>query len=559
VDAAPTTLAHSPALGRPRLGDLLLGAGSLTEEQLERALAEQSVSGRRLGQEVVALGYADSPTVARCLAEQYSLDYVELDDVNVDPAAVRLLPERLARRYLALPIALVEDDLVLVAIADPTDVVASDDLRLALGLNVRVAVADEGAIVRRIAGMYRLEVGVEDESEEAEDISAAASAGASAVGLVNDLLVSAIEAGASDLHFEPQASGLVVRARIDGIMRRLATLPRSDQTGVVIRLKVMGDLDIAERRLPQDGRVAVRIGHRKTDLRMAILPTPYGEKIVLRVHHGGGARLELSELGMSEDVIRTFTRAIRQPFGAVFVVGPTGSGKTTTLYAALDLLNDESRVLSSIEDPIEHQIPGVGQVEVNTRAGLTFARGLRTMLRADPDVLLVGEIRDEETAKIAAQASLTGHLVLTTLHAPSAAASIVRMRDMGVEPSVLAATVNCIVAQRLARRLCPSCRVPEPATADERAELGLAEGAEISRPAGCRRCDGTGFSGRVALCEIMPMEGAVLRALESSTEEIFAASVADGMGTLREDGFRLVRAGVTTLDEVRRVTGDRLF
>jgi type II secretory ATPase GspE/PulE/Tfp pilus assembly ATPase PilB-like protein len=262
---------------------------------------------------------------------------------------------------------------------------------------------------------------------------------------------------------------------------------------------------------------------------------------------------------MSPEVTQAFTRAFRQPYGSVIVVGPTGSGKTTTLYAALELLNDEGRVLCTIEDPIEYQLPGVSQVEVNARAGLTFARGLRTMLRADPDVVLIGEFRDEETARIAMQASLTGHLVLTTLHAPSASASFARLKDMGIDSSMVAACVNGIMAQRLARRLCTSCRSQEPATPEECTELGLPMGAEIYRAVGCVQCGDTGYAGRISLCEIMPLDGLVRRTLDSSTEEIYAAAVADGMTTMREDGLRLARAGVTSLDEVRRVTGDRVF
>jgi type II secretory ATPase GspE/PulE/Tfp pilus assembly ATPase PilB-like protein len=331
---------------------------------------------------------------------------------------------------------------------------------------------------------------------------------------------------------------------------------------VTSRLKIMADLDIAEKRAPQDGRMSIRIGGRPMDLRCAVLPTTYGEQLVLRIMNRAGGRLGVSELGLSDDAAEAFGRAIRQPYGAVLSVGPTGSGKTTTLYAALDVLNDAERVVMTIEDPVEYQTPGLNQVEVNFKSGLTFARGLRTILRSDPDVLLVGEIRDEETARIAVQAAMTGHLVLTTLHSHNAASSIARLTDMGVEPSLLATSINCIVAQRLTRRLCLHCREPYWPAEPELEELGLESPSDetwLYKPVGCEHCSRTGFAGRVALYEVMTVQGRMRRLIESgSTEEIFAEAVAQGMKTLRQDGFRLALAGISSLDEVRRVTGDRL-
>jgi type IV pilus assembly protein PilB len=324
----------------------------------------------------------------------------------------------------------------------------------------------------------------------------------------------------------------------------------------------MGELDIAERRAPQDGRVSIRFAGQPMDLRIAVLPTTHGEQVVLRIMNRPGGRLGLRELGMSKDAEQRFARAIKQPYGAVLAVGPTGSGKTTTLYAALDILNEDERVLMTIEDPVEYQTEGINQIEVNPKSGLTFARGLRTILRSDPDVLLVGEIRDEETARIAIQAAMTGHLVLTTLHTHNAASSIARLVDMGVEPSLLATSINCIVAQRLARRLCTHCREAYWPDEHELAELGIEKPSEdtwLYRPVGCVQCAGTGFTGRVALYEVMTVQGKLRRIIESgSTDEIFAEAVAQGMSTLKQDGLRLALSGVSSLDEVRRVTGDRL-
>ena len=550
---------------RLKLGTMLVRTGLLTEEQLHEALAEKAESGRRLGEIIVDRGWVSSRDLARALAEQHEVEFVDLVDTNIDAAAADLLPERLARRYRAVPVRFLAEDSVLVAVADPTDVLTSDDLRLALGLNVRFAVADGDDLERTLTRLYRVDMTVGEEfaaaeapEEEVTDVRDIAATSAPAIKLVNSILSHAIEENASDVHFEPETSDLVVRARIDGVTRVLTTIPKSMQAAVISRLKIMGELDIAERRLPQDGRVSIRFAQQPMDLRMAVLPTTYGEKVILRIAGTAGKALSLHELGMSPEAEEAFHRAIDQPYGAVLTCGPTGSGKTTTLYAALQLLNDPGRVLTTIEDPVEYQFPGITQVEVNPKSGLTFARGLRTILRSDPDVLLVGEVRDEETARIAVQAALTGHLVLTTLHAHNAASSIARLKDMNVEPNLLATSINCIVAQRLARRLCVDCREQHEPSAAEAAELSGIGYGTVYRAVGCVRCANTGFRGRVALYEVMPFQGQLRRLVERSTEEIFSAAVEQGMRTLREDGLRLCLAGVTSFDEVRRVTGDRL-
>jgi type II secretory ATPase GspE/PulE/Tfp pilus assembly ATPase PilB-like protein len=332
------------------------------------------------------------------------------------------------------------------------------------------------------------------------------------------------------------------------------------QLGVVSRLKIMGNLDIAERRAPQDGRISIRFHGNPLDLRIAIIPTTHGEQVVLRIMHRAVSKPDLGELGMTAAAREHFERAIRQPYGAVVVCGPTGSGKTTTLYTALHLLNDPGHVIMTIEDPVEYQIRGINQIEISPKSGLTFARGLRTILRSDPDVLLVGEIRDEETARIAMQAGMTGHLVLTTVHAHNAASAIERLKDMGVEPGLLASSVNCIVAQRLARRLCTDCREAYWPTDEELQSMGLLERkgeVYLQRSNGCARCGDTGFRGRVALYEVMPIGNEIRRLVGASTDEIFEAAVRSGMTTLRQDGLRLCLEGVSSLAEIRRVTGDR--
>ncbi len=555
--------------GRRPLGALLLAEGLVTAEQLEQALDEKDATGHRVGEILVARGWLEPSTLARVLAEQHGLEFVDLNQAHVDRTAAALLPEKYARRYQALPMKLLSEGLMLVAVADPTNVVTSDDLRLALGLNVRLAVASAPALTSAIASVYRSEIQMESFGDATGEDPAAggvdiADAGTSApaIELVNKLVTHAIDDGASDLHVEPQANELVVRARIDGVTRRVTTIPRNLQPAVTSRLKIMGGLDIAERRAPQDGRVSIRHRGKPVDLRMAVLPTTHGEQIVLRIMNRSESRLELGELGMAPKAQEAFARAIRQPYGAVLTVGPSGSGKTTTLYAALAILNEDVRVLMTIEDPVEYQMSGVNQIEVHPRSGLTFARGLRTILRSDPDVLLVGEIRDEETAQIAIQAAMTGHLVLTTLHAQNAASSIARLQDMGIEPSLLATSVNCIVAQRLARRLCAYCREEYEPTGAELAELGTdgpPDDLRMYRAKGCPQCSHTGYAGRVALYEVISVTGRLRQLISSgSTEEILAAAVEEGTTTLRRDGMRLVRTGISSLEEVRRVTGDWL-
>jgi len=449
--------------------------------------------------------------------------------------------------------------------ADPIDLRASDDLRMVAGVQIQPVAVDPIQLDVALARAYRKPVvqlvgdePVAVERARIEDIRNIASS-VPTINLVNSLLTTAIEERGSDVHFEPGRESMSVRVRIDGVLREVATVPRHMQAAVCSRLKLMANLDIAERRLPQDGRVSAHFGGDPIDLRVAALPTTHGEQIVVRILSHRGGRPGLEALGLSEEAHRVFVDAISQPYGATIVCGPTESGKTTTLYAGLEHLNESGRSLTTIEDPVEHQLPGVGQVEVDTRAGLTFARGLRTILRSDPDVLLVGEIRDDETAAIAIQAAMTGHVVLTSLHAHTAAAAVGRLRDMGVEAGLLASSLNCIVAQRLVRRLCEECKEPYTMASTE---LGL--GAEwppqvqVYRSRGCARCDDTGYRGRVALREVMPVQGEVRRLIEHSTDEIFAAAVRQGMTTLKGDGVRLCLAGICSPDEFRRVVGARL-
>jgi type IV pilus assembly protein PilB len=551
----------------PALGALLMRDAALTVEQLEQALRDKESSGKRLGEILVDRGYVTPTQVSRVLAEQHELPFIDLARETVDMGAAGLLSEELARRYNAIPVRFLADGAVLVAVNDPTDVMASDELRLVLGATVKVGVASGDAIANAITRIYSGELDF-DEGPEVEELGATvvdlreAAASAPAIKQVNAVLSRAIDLGASDVHFTPQRKRLLVRARVDGVMRELATIPKTLQPAVTSRLKVMAELDIAEKRAPQDGRLSLRTNDRTIDLRVAVLPTTFGEKVTLRIMGSGEAAVTLEELGMSESAAATLAAAVEQPFGAVIVVGPTGSGKSTTLHAALSRLNSEERQITTIEDPVEYQVPNADQIEVNPRAGLTFASGLRTILRSDPDVILVGEIRDEETADIAFQAAMTGHMVLSSLHAQNAASAIARLKDMDVDAGLIATALNCIVAQRLVRKLCESCRESYTPEADELSALGLPAFADtrthLYRPAGCEGCSFTGYAGRVGLFEVMPIRGALRGLIESSTEEIFAAAVQGGMMTMRQDGIRLALTGVTSLAEVRRVTGERV-
>jgi type IV pilus assembly protein PilB len=558
-------VAARSTVSRRGLGSILVARGLLSADRLRRAFEHQAESGQRLGEIVVEQGWVAPLDLALAVSEQHNLPFVDILEELVDEELAHALPEHLAYRYRAIPVRRVNEHTVLVAVADPGDVQSIDALRLALKAKVELGVADErdlGVALRRI---YRSGI----EIDEAEDTAPASHrereeiltpAGGPVVKYVHTALERCIEEGASDIHFTPDENRMVVRARVDGMMREVTTMPKRLQSGVISRLKIMASLDIAEHRAPQDGRMFVRIGGEPIDLRVAVLPTTNGEQVVVRVLQRPTKPPNLAELGMSPAAEAAFLQAISQPHGAIIVCGPTGSGKTTTLYTALRLLNQPGRVLVTIEDPVEYQLQGVAQVEVQQRSGLTFGRGLRTILRSDPDVLLVGEVRDEETARIAIQAAMTGHLVLTSLHTQNAAASIERLKDMAVEPGLLSAALNCVVAQRLARRLCPECRKPYAPTANDLEELELGDGAvpTLYEADGCARCARIGYQGRVALYEIMPVRGRVRGLVHASTDEIFAAAVEEGMRTLRQDGHRLVLEGVTSLSEIRRVTGDRL-
>ena len=550
-----------------QLGEVLLDEGLITQDQLGTALAEQQRVGRSLGRVLIDLGLIREPDLVSALARKIGLNFVDLSDFQIDPSAASLIPEQVARRYRAVPIGY-EDSMLVVAMSDPANVFALDDIRTITGKQVKPVVATASDVDQAIRKYGQFDQSVEDISAEAaskaEEKTAdltqveAAMEEAPIVRLVNLLITQAVTDRASDIHLEPAEGDIRIRYRIDGVLHEVMRSPKNIQNALISRLKVMADINIAERRVPQDGRVGLVVGGRAVDLRVATLPTVYGEKVVLRILDKTSVLLRLEDLGFLEGPYQRFEGAFRKPYGTILATGPTGSGKSTSLYATLNIINTPDRNIITIEDPVEYRLPGVNQIQVNVKAGLTFASALRSILRADPDVVLVGEIRDRETALIAMEAALTGHLVLSTLHTNDAASSITRLIEMGVEPYLVASALDCVVAQRLARKLCERCREEyEPTEAElEGAGVPPDSGVErLFRPVGCPACGKTGFRGRVGLYEVMLVTEEIekLTVERISSEDIRKVAMEQGMITLRQDGLEKVRMGLTSIEEVFRV------
>jgi type IV pilus assembly protein PilB len=549
-------------------GELLLSRGLITAERLEEARAETAGRRMHLSKVVIEEGMVSEADATAALADHLRLEYVDLLDYPVDAAATRLISEPLARRYLALPVGWSGGRLV-VAMAEPSNVVAVDDIRTVTGADVAPAVATRTSILEALGRYHRHDTEVEDISAEAASAFAADDAlvhvrevveDAPIVKLVNVLITQAIADRASDIHIEPAERDLRVRYRIDGVLHEVMRPPKNIQAGIISRLKVMADINIAERRIPQDGRITTSIDGRSIDLRVATLPTVYGEKVVLRILDQSSALLRLSDLGFFGENMRRYEESYRRPYGTILVTGPTGSGKSTTLYATLNILNDEAKNVITVEDPVEYQLPGINQVQVNTKAGLTFAAALRSILRSDPDIVLVGEIRDRETAVIAIEAALTGHLVLSTLHTNDAASTPGRLIEMGVEPFLVGSSLDCVVAQRLARRLCLKCRQPYRPDAAELASVGWApesfdEQPLFFRAAGCGACGLTGYHSRFAIHEVLQVTEDIERMIAERchSDDLRKAAVAQGMLSLRQVGLLEAAHGKTSLEEILRV------
>ena len=557
------TLPSRTTGGRRRLGDVIVELGFADRDAVEAAGRRSRHGGGLLGQLLVQDGRLDKDKLARVLAERNGLPHLDLNVFAWDRGAASLIDPARARRYGAVPVAMLEDGGLLVATADPANVVALDDIAMATGYEVRRAVASPDHVSGLIGQLSQLDQrvsaleGERDEVAQVIDLPESADQ-APLVRMVNSIIADAVRREASDVHLEPRRGDLRVRFRIDGVVTDATTVPRRLVRGVVSRIKLMAELDIAERRVPQDGRIGLTIEGRHVDLRVATLPVMRGEAVIIRILDKGSVALALEELGMVPEAQARFERAIAARSGAVLVTGPTGAGKTTTLYAALQALNTVDKTLVTLEDPVEYELDGVKQVQVSPRTGLTFATGLRSLVRADPDILMVGEIRDRETALIAMESALTGHLVLTTLHTNDAPMASSRLIEMGIEPFLVASGVHCVLAQRLVRRLC-ACKQPIRLTKALLQDNGFPAERGFSgfEPVGCIRCAGTGFRGRTGLYEVLTISDSVrtLTLAGASGGEVRAQARSEGMSSMREDGLEKVRQGVTSAPEVLRVLG----
>ena len=560
---APQTRSHSGRF----ITDVVIDLGYLSEERVNQAITEARTAGRSPEALMVEQGVLSSDQLSRAIAERYGLDHVDLNLYHVDMGAANLVSVQTARRFHAVPVGYVDTETLLLAMADPANVLAVDDVQMMTGLSCRVAVAAEVDIENLISRLNSLESAVSEavsEDEAEVDLNAAdvtemreSADDAPVIKLVYSILGQAVNEGASDVHFELEERDMRVRFRVDGVLSEVARVPKRMIAGVVSRIKIMSELDIAEKRVPQDGRVAVNVDDRRIDLRVVTVPTERGEGATVRILDKSQALRSLDELGMSGEGRARFTEAYNQAYGAILVTGPTGSGKSTTLYSALSEIDSTAKNIITIEDPVEYQMPGVNQMGVNRKAGLDFAVGLRSILRADPDVIMVGEVRDPETARIAIEAALTGHMVLTTLHTNDAPSAITRLQKMGIESFLTASAVDCVVAQRLARMLCPDCK---RRTVLERGVLeaaGFRVGADVEawEPVGCGRCGGTGYRGRVGLYSVMTMSEGLkdLTVSNAPQAEITQLARSEGMVTLREDGLAKVSHGITSIEEVARV------
>jgi type IV pilus assembly protein PilB len=555
--------------GSRGIGEILVSEGVITAHQLEEAYRLGSERPQEVGRILLSLGYVGESDLAKALARRLRLEFTELTVNDVDRKAAGLVDRKILRRYGMVPLRVKSGRLV-VAMRDPTNLHALEDLRMLTGYPISPVVVVESDLRRVFGELFGAGDDVADLLEEGENGTSVqvredvelredrGVSGAPTVRLVGSILRRAAGDGASDIHLEPRGGDLAVRFRVDGVLREVMSIPSALQSGVIARLKVLASLDIAERRLPQDGRFSVKLDDRKIDLRVATLPTTFGEKVVLRLLDDAKLHTDLRGLGFSRKMLQGYEAVFRRSYGTILVTGPTGSGKSTTLYATLGEINSSEKNIITVEDPVEYRMRGINQIQVNPKIGLTFPSGLRSILRADPDVVMIGEIRDRETARTSVEAALTGHLVLATLHTNDAPAAVTRLSDMGVEPFLTASAVDCVIAQRLARRLCERCK--RPTEVDERPlrEIGLrlAHFTEARRDfheaVGCEWCGGTGYRGRIGIYEMMIVDEEIRRLIlhGASAEMIGRAAQKGGMIPLREDGLRKAALGITTVEEI---------
>ncbi len=598
-----------------KIGQLLLAANLVTEEQLQEALNLQKKEGGRLGSKLVKLGYLTTEKLVSFLSKQFGVPSINLSDYTIAPSVLKLIPAEMAKKYLIIPVARVGATLT-VAMADPSNIFAIDDMKFMTGYNVEVVVATEESIIAAISKYYAgkgsgliksraltsssmlqsqdltlTDIDLDEENDdiaseesptldveefdkivgsaldtieavdEREDDEVVREVEAPIVKLVNGIFVNAIKAGASDIHIEPYEKSLRVRYRIDGVLYSVMNLPVKIKNALTSRVKIMSKLDIAERRLPQDGRIKLKLGKKKEiDFRVSTLPCLFGEKTVLRILDKSNLQVDMTKLGFEKDQLKDFMEAIEKPYGMVLVTGPTGSGKTTSLYSAINHLNKPGDNIMTAEDPVEYNFHGINQVQIKEDIGLTFASALRSFLRQDPDIIMVGEIRDFETAEISVKAALTGHLVLSTLHTNDAPSTITRLLNMGIEPFLVSSSVILMLAQRLARKICTQCKVEEKHSESALLKLGFGEeeikDIKVFKGKGCPECNNSGYKGRVALYEVMPVRDEIKELIleGASAQELKKLAVRLGMNTLRRSGLNKIKDGVTSIEEVLRVT-----
>ncbi len=551
---------------RKELGQLLLERGVITQEQLNEALAIQRTSKRFLGEILAEKGYASKQAVFEALTDQHAATFVSIRQLkSLNPDIVKTIPEHIARRYVALAISDTEDTLI-VAMKDPVDIVGIDAIKRITGRDIKVMQADEQELLEAIEKYYMEQVDLTQtfaameavrpaDEEEEVDVGQlrVAAEDAPIIRFVNTLFLQAIDKRATDIHLEPHEGSCSVRFRIDGILHDVTPPPKSAYAGIVSRLKIIANLDIGERRLPQDGRFTIRTGPREINVRLSTLPTIHGEKVAMRLLDKNSLMVDMEQLGFSPEHLEIFKQSLQMPHGMILVTGPTGSGKTTTLYSGLNFINTPDQNITTVEDPVEYELKGINQVQVRPKIGLTFPAVLRTLLRQDPDVIMIGEIRDLETAQIAIQAALTGHLVISTLHTNDSVSTISRLAYMGVEPYLIAASVNLLMAQRLVRRICLSCRVEDPGGMEllRKAMPAYAREWKSYRGAGCSDCDYTGYFGRIAVYEVFPVTPQVRQMIVEgkSEEDIRTHARATGLITLREAAMEKAAQGITTIEE----------
>lgn len=549
-----------------RLGDMLIGTGKLNQEQLEEAMKKQrSIKTKRLGEVLVDLGYVKEEDILEVLEEQLGIPVIDLAYYMIDSKVTALIPENIARKYDLIPVDIVEDEL-LVAMNDPLNIFAIDDIKLLTGMKVKIALSAKSVITRTINKYYTQE-GTKKVIEEFEEKFVPSSLddldeselsdvnSAPVVKLVNTIIGQAIRMKASDIHIEPYENNIRVRFRLDGDLQEIMSFSKKSHMAIVTRIKIMGRMDIAERRIPQDGRIEMELEGKNIDMRISSLPTVHGEKIVIRLLDRDGFSFSKEDLGFSDNDIKIFNKIIRQPYGIILVTGPTGSGKTTTLYTILKDLNKEEQNIITVEDPVEYKLKGINQVQVNNKAGLTFASGLRSILRQDPDIIMVGEIRDSETAEIAVRASITGHLVLSTLHTNDTASTIARLIDMGIEPYLVSTSVIGIISQRLVKKLCSSCKTPYIANEKERKMLNATDEAlTLYKPHGCNKCI-KGYRGRIPVHEVMYLDQHIRKLIDgrATTDTIKDEAIKNGMTTLLYSASKLALQGITSMEEVLRI------